>query len=179
VLLAVAVAVGVCACGGSRDPGSASASAQVSSGIKFADCMRSHGVPNFPDPGSGGGIQITSGSGVDPQSPSFQAAQTDCQKLLPGGGPGKGSGSEARRLHLVNLAECMRKHGLTTFPDPTAGAPTAPPSGGGLTLGSPSGSLSIPQSLIQSPAFKQDAAACGFPLPGATAPKGAVSSAGP
>jgi hypothetical protein len=73
----------------------------------------------------------------------------------------------------------MRKHGLTTFPDPTASAPTTPPSGGGLTLGSPSGSLSIPQSLIQSPAFKQDAAACGFPVPGGGAPKGAALSLAP
>jgi hypothetical protein len=54
-------------------------------GLKFARCMRSHGVPNFPDPkvitGPGGGQQAYL-PGVNPQSPAFQAAATAC-----GGGP--------------------------------------------------------------------------------------------
>ncbi len=33
-------------------------------------------------------------------SPAFQSAQSACQKLLPGGGPGRGQGSEARKLEL-------------------------------------------------------------------------------
>jgi hypothetical protein len=56
--------------------------------LKMAECMRSHGVPNFPDPtvstgpgGHGVGIQI-GGGGVDPKSPAFLAAQKIC------GGPG-------------------------------------------------------------------------------------------
>jgi hypothetical protein len=65
------------------------------SGVKFAACMRKHGVPNFPDPNSQGGIQISpsSGSGLDPNSPTFQAAQKACgSKLGPGGGPVTASG---------------------------------------------------------------------------------------
>ncbi len=149
---------------GSSSKSSRTSGAGASAGIKFADCMRSHGVPNLPDPsGSGGGIQIAAGSGINPQSPAFQSAQSACQKLLPGGGPGRGQGSEARKLELVKLAECMRAHGLATFPDPTASPPSAPPSGGGIAFGSPGAFLSVPQSMIQSPAFKQAAAACGFP----------------
>ncbi len=54
--------------------------------LKFSKCMRSHGVPSFPDPQeSGQNIQI-GGPGVDPSSPQFQAAQNDCRSLLPGGG---------------------------------------------------------------------------------------------
>jgi hypothetical protein len=64
--------------------------------LRMADCMRSHGVPNFPDPsvqsGPNGGIGIKlggPGSGINPQSPAFQAAQKLCQPILQSaGGPG-------------------------------------------------------------------------------------------
>jgi hypothetical protein len=53
--------------------------------LKYTDCMRSHGVPSFPDPKeSSGGISI-GGPGLDPNSPQFQTAQTDCRSLTPGG----------------------------------------------------------------------------------------------
>ena len=66
--------------------------------VKFAECMRSHGV-NIPDPstnGSGGfGFRQAFGS-VDRNSPAFQAASTACQSLRPrfgrgGGGPPGGA----------------------------------------------------------------------------------------
>ena len=63
---------------------------------------------------------------------------------------------------MVKLAECMRKHGLSTFPDPTATAPS-PGAGFGLAFGSPGSFIAVPQSLMQSPAFDQAAAACDFP----------------
>ena len=66
--------------------------------VKFAECMRSHGV-NIPDPtfnGTGGfgiGREFRS---VDRNSPAFQAASTACQSLRPrfgrgGGGPPGGA----------------------------------------------------------------------------------------
>jgi hypothetical protein len=62
--------------------------------LAFSACMRSHGVPNFPDPPSGGqAIRILPGSGIDPQSPQYQRATTSCQKYLGKGsklGPGAG-----------------------------------------------------------------------------------------
>jgi hypothetical protein len=48
---------------------------------RFAVCMRSHGVPNFPDPGAGA-ASIKPGA-VDPNSPAFKSAVTSCQSLLP------------------------------------------------------------------------------------------------
>jgi hypothetical protein len=132
--------------------------------------MRSHGVPNFPDPGgSGGGIQIPSGSGINPSSPAFESAQKSCSKLLPGPTPG-GAGSETRKLALLKLARCMRSHAISSFPDPTSSRPT-PPSGGGIAFGAPGSFLSVPQNLIQSPGFKQAAAACHFPGFGGGGPK--------
>jgi hypothetical protein len=62
--------------------------------LQFSACMRSHGAPNFPDPPPGGqAIRILPGSGIDPQSPQYQAATTACQKYLSKGsklGPSAG-----------------------------------------------------------------------------------------
>jgi hypothetical protein len=70
------------------------------SALKFSQCMRAHGVPNFPDPTfSGGGVRMAlkagGANGVDPNSPQFKAAQKTCQSLMPGprGGPGGGGPS--------------------------------------------------------------------------------------
>jgi hypothetical protein len=59
---------------------------------RFAKCMREHGI-NVHASTAGGGIQIgieAHGNGPNPESPTFQAAQTACQKLLPRKGPGPG-----------------------------------------------------------------------------------------
>ncbi len=55
--------------------------------LAFAACMRSHGVPNYPDPtfGSGGVTQRSGGNGMDPNSPIFRAAQKNCQSNRTGG----------------------------------------------------------------------------------------------
>lgn len=175
---AVACAAALAACGssGQSSTGSASAGGGASAGIKFADCMRSHGVPNFPDPGSGGGIQISSSSGINPASPAFQSAQNACGKLLPGGGPGGAQASKSQKLAMLKMSECMRAHGLSTFPDPTSTAPTpGGPAGIALAFGRPGAFIAIPQSIVSSPAFTQAAAACG--LPGGGRPRLAKSSA--
>ena len=62
--------------------------------LAFAACMRTHGVPDFPDPNfSGGGtFSGTSGSGNEPpadmrpDSPQFQTAYQACKSKLPSGG---------------------------------------------------------------------------------------------
>ena len=48
--------------------------------IAHAQCMRTHGVPNYPDPiFSGGGMsQRSGGPGTNPRSPAFQRAQKAC-----------------------------------------------------------------------------------------------------
>jgi len=57
--------------------------------LGYAACMRTHGVPEFPDPmlsGDGGiawgelGPQV----GIDPDSPQFKAAEDACKALAPG-----------------------------------------------------------------------------------------------
>jgi len=56
----------------------------LAKGLKFAQCMRSHGVPNFPDPTMAGVVHL--GAGVDSSSPQFQSVQKVCQALMPGTG---------------------------------------------------------------------------------------------
>jgi hypothetical protein len=61
--------------------------------LKNSQCMRRHGVANFPDPqfGPGGRISMSINvkSGIDPNSPTFQNAQKACRGILGGakGGP--------------------------------------------------------------------------------------------
>ncbi len=66
--------------------------------VKYAACMRKHGV-DMPDPkvGGGGGVtfQIGGKSGVNPESPKFQQADKSCHDLLGAIGPGGGGGGDA------------------------------------------------------------------------------------
>ena len=107
-----------------------------------------------------GGIQLP--SGINPQSPGFQSAQKTCFKLLPGGGPGRGHASESQKRQMLAMSECMRRHGLSTFPDPVS-TPPQPGNGLGLASGAPGSFIVIPRALMNSPAFNQAAAACGLP----------------
>jgi hypothetical protein len=51
--------------------------------VKFAQCMRSHGVSNYPDPNPAdpGVVHLI---GIDPNSPQVESAQKACQTLVPG-----------------------------------------------------------------------------------------------
>jgi hypothetical protein len=60
----------------------AQAAQTLANGLKFSKCMRNHGITNYPDPGPhngpGGGWGIDL-SGIDLNSPQFQAAQQACR----------------------------------------------------------------------------------------------------
>lgn len=64
---------------------------------KYSQCMRANGVPDFPDPSSGGGmsIQVHPGSDLDPNNATFQNASKLCAKKTgvpgPGGTPQRGA----------------------------------------------------------------------------------------
>jgi len=113
-------------CGGSNNPGAAgSGLGPMAQGAAYARCMRSHGVPDFPDPtpGPGGGfafqINGSPGSDLDRNDPRRQAAGAACRSLLPGGE--QAPALSARKLAAeVKWAQCMRSHGLPGFPDPNA-----------------------------------------------------------
>jgi hypothetical protein len=78
-------------------PGGTVSPAARAQALRFSACMRSHGVPGFPDPQfSGGGIRIQAAGGIDPSSPQFQSAQRACQADLPGA-PGGGLSTQSGR----------------------------------------------------------------------------------
>ena len=49
--------------------------------VQFSHCMRANGVPNYPDPGTGGTTSFN-GTGIDPSSPFFQRANNLCGKKI-------------------------------------------------------------------------------------------------
>jgi hypothetical protein len=152
----------VAACGSTGRPsGTATGAANGASGDKthdfeFSECMRSHGVPNFPDPRTGGGIELP--SNLDPQSPAFQAARNACKQFLPNQGTPPATSAKDRTAALA-LARCMRSHGVPQFPDPAF----SPPRNVGRVLVMPGMTFVIPAPVDpKSPAFRQAAGACGF-----------------
>ena len=105
--------------------GGSSASGILAELDAYARCMRSHGIPDFPDPTpdshGGGGFDITTGPGSDLNQtlPIYQAANRACQALLPGGS--RTPAQLAQEVAAgVKLAECMRSHGFPNFPDPNS-----------------------------------------------------------
>jgi hypothetical protein len=97
--------------------------------LAYAQCMRSHGVPAFPDPDSRGNFEINaSPNGVNPGSAQFQAAQQTCGKLLPNGGQPTPAEQAQGLAHALKYSQCMRSHGVPAFPDPTAAG------GGGISI---------------------------------------------
>jgi hypothetical protein len=174
-LAAAGVLLAGCAGGGSASNGSlarptTSPGSVEAAALAFARCMRSGGVPNFPDPRAGGGFLFHTGAGVDPSSPAFQAAQAKCRRFLPPG-PGSGPPPSAQAVaKMLGVARCMRGHGVPNFPDPRTTVPSNPRAALG---GSGKGVISDIEGVIlvfgptiemQSPAFTRAADACGFPL---------------
>jgi hypothetical protein len=163
-LAALACAVVLAACGSSA-PSSAAASggpnpAARAGFLKFAQCMRSHGLPSFPDPGANGGIQIN--NGLNPQSPQFKSAQAACTKLLPGGGPRSAHPTSQAIAQTLHISQCMRRDGVSGFPDPTLKLP-ATPNGYRQVIDRGGVVLAIPTTInTASPAFTKAATACGF-----------------
>jgi hypothetical protein len=156
-LAVLGVGLLIAACGSSAKPSPRSHRDVM---LAFSECMRSHGVTNFPDPSSGGGIHL--GSGMNPFAPAFKAAQSSCAKLLPGGGPGAQHPSAQQIDQTRQVSVCMRQHGVSGFPDPTLRPPSSPV---GYSLVEDRGGvvLALPSTINpQSPAFQKAAKACGF-----------------
>ena len=56
-------------------------------------------------------------SGIDPQSPQFQAAQKACRKYFPAPDLSKAEIAQ-REAQALEFAKCMRANGVPDFPDP-------------------------------------------------------------
>jgi hypothetical protein len=133
VVAVAAFALLAAGCGGGGSAGVASVASSTTAAtttttqnglVAFSGCMRSSGVPNFPDPQrlAGGNLKLTIAR-LGASSPHFQAAMSACNHLLPNGGRGSQETAQQQRTRLadeLSFARCMRSHGVAHFPDPTA-----------------------------------------------------------
>jgi hypothetical protein len=140
ILATAALALLAAACSGSPAATGTGGSSNVGgsatppSAVGFSHCMRSRGVPNYPDPGSNGTLPKTSPQHLGVSGPQFQAAQRACQHLLPNTGASL-SAQSLRQCYLADVcpralvqramnaglkfARCMHSHGVPDWPDPT------------------------------------------------------------
>jgi hypothetical protein len=156
------LALAASACGGSSGAtprGSTSASSSRDP-VAWSACMRSHGVPNFPDPGSTGQIRLDprklAESGIDVDSPRFKRAARACLRLQPKGARATArQPTAAQQQAMLRFARCMRSHGVPNFPDPQ-----------------PGGALDLAQKVAapNSPQFKATEHTCRNFVPGAPIP---------
>ncbi len=126
VITVMAAALLAAACGGSpSSTGSggsptAGGSANSSSAVAYSRCVRSHGVPDFPDPDSNG--QIPKPAAVRALrrvgDSRAKAATYACANLNPAGQASPILTAQEQQDYL-KAAACMRSHGFSNFPDPT------------------------------------------------------------
>jgi hypothetical protein len=86
--------------------------------VKFAECIRGHGVSDFPDPNEKNQFEY----GVSVTPAVWTRATTACKALQP---PGTLSGKRTPKQQSASLrfAQCVRDHGVKDFPDPVNGEP--------------------------------------------------------
>jgi hypothetical protein len=86
--------------------------------VKFAECIRAHGVSDFPDPDAKNQFQY----GVSVSPAVWKQATTACKDLQP---PGTLSAKRTPKQQSASLrfAQCVRDHGVKDFPDPVNGEP--------------------------------------------------------
>ena len=94
--------------------------ANAQKAVKFAECMRSNGVSEFPDPGASGKLTIdavANGSSLDTSSPAFKQAISACKDLEPAGFTGSKRSSQQQPAAL-KFAQCIRENGVKRLPGP-------------------------------------------------------------
>jgi len=111
----IAAALGLSACGGSSGGSSNARGSTNSQSLAFSRCMRSHGVPNFPDPNSSGTIPKMTSQQLGVSDSQLQAAGRACAYLL------QPTQAQAQQVMsgMLDFARCMRSHGVPNWPDPT------------------------------------------------------------
>jgi hypothetical protein len=117
----VAAALAVAGCSSSSPSAGSSPTAKATSTgsarlAQFAQCMRSHGVTNFPDATAQGTFKLPQGMTTLPQ---FASADESCKSLAPPGSLSNQAPTTAELNKAAKFAACMRKHGEPDFPDPS------------------------------------------------------------
>jgi hypothetical protein len=126
-LAVIAMVVLISGCGSSApaETGGGDTAANAQKAVKFAECVRSNGVSDFPDPGASGQFTIdgvVNGSSLDPNTPAFKQAISACKGLEPAGFMGS-KRSPQQMDAALKFAQCIRANGVPDFPDPANGQP--------------------------------------------------------
>jgi hypothetical protein len=132
ILLLLAAACSVGRSTASPPPG-AGASPAAASAVGYTRCMRSHGVPTFPDPDGSGSLPKADPRQLGVSSSQLRATRQACRHLLPAGGGAIDAGSIEQCFMAADcpgplvrqvqdeerrFARCMRSHGVPNWPDP-------------------------------------------------------------
>lgn len=162
LIATAALALLAAACSGSPSsagpggPPQAGGSSAAPSAVAYSACMRSHGVPNFPDPGSNGQVPKADPQQLGVSSSQLLAAQRTCQHLYPANG-GALTANSLRQCYEsyvcpqalvqqalnagLKFARCMRSRGVANWPDPITDSQGRPlfdiavPGGAGFATG--------------------------------------------
>jgi subtilase family serine protease len=145
--VAAAVAVLTTACGvvqvhfGSSGGSAPAGSATYRAELAYAQCMRAHGLPGFPNPNPSGGPSFHYQLNGNPNSPAARANDA-CKHLLPGGRTGAAADCLASRPPCYTPRQLRVGYGIQPLLDrgitgrgQTVVLPEFPPS----AAGSPSG----------------------------------------
>jgi hypothetical protein len=165
ICLTVALCVSLAACGSSGSkspstttaatsgaPGTANAARLLGARVTAAKCMRAQGI-DIPDPTAQPGTVLRMIS-VLTRYPAVkvQSAEQACAAQIRKAFPNATSltpGQRAQRARESQVfATCIRSHGITSYPDPSAYAGNAP------------GYLQALSAVVKSPAFKAAAPSC-------------------
>lgn len=158
VVLAVAVgAIGLlaAACGGGGSAALAGTTAYQKA-LAYAQCMRAHGEPSYPDPTSNGGF-IIDGKKDNLNGQLMQSANRTCQHLLPKARPMTAAQQRQATAEALKFVACMRTHGIPNMPDPQVNS-----QGIEMRIGGPNGSGPKPNSPVLHAAMQ----ACRKLIPG-------------
>lgn len=121
--MAAALLVAACSSSPSATPSgavpNAGGAASSPSALAFSRCVRSHGVPNFPDPPPSfkGKFPGSSPQQLGVSESRIRAATAACLNLLPAA-PGQAPLTAQEQRDYLRAAACMRSHGIAIFPDP-------------------------------------------------------------
>jgi hypothetical protein len=125
-------------CGGGGSPGVANVASPTTTGttattgaattvpsgsragaLAFARCMRSHGIPNWPDPTSNGGFDKAALRQLGLSASRVRTIEErSCNYVFQNGASGR-TITLADQADYLRAAACMRSHGFPAFPDPT------------------------------------------------------------
>ena len=135
---------------GSGGTSSTAESAAYRANIAFSECMRTHGVPDFPDPQPGSSFSLNGPLSGPAANTTSGKATIACEHLLPTSSTSSnGSTSTQELAEGVALAQCLRSHGEPSFPDPAV----------------VNGGLSFDFTGVNTPQFKAAVSACRSAVP--------------